>query len=287
MTNSAETSITTILIFTDFSDAAANAANYAAALAMQLHATRLLICYSEHIPSTMEIHLQNIMHAEQAHQRYLALLDAIKNELRSWINKSIAINAYIDHRPLDVIVTDFNKDHSIGLIVMGFAGKSAMEQTLLGSNTIRVSKITTVPLLIIPESVSFKTIDKVVFACDFKNVSKTTPVLAIKRTVRQLEAKLLILNVSQNEELFNPDTIKERHYLRQLWGNEQPEYHHTKNEDIVMGIMNFANANQVQLVIAVPKKHGFFAKLFHDSLTRKLTYHIHLPLLLFKEENTS
>jgi nucleotide-binding universal stress UspA family protein len=287
MTNSAETSITNILIFTDFSDAAENATKYAAALAMQLHATRLLICYSEHVPSAMEAHIQNIMHAEQAHQRYLARLDALTNELRNQINGPIGIKAYIDQRPLDVIIDDFNKDKSIGLIVMGLAGKSAMEQTLLGSNTIRVAKTTTIPLLIIPESVSFKTIEKIVFACDLKNISNNTPILTIKQMVHKLGAKLSILNVSHKEEHFNPKTIEKHHNLRQLWGNEKPEYHYINNEDIVMGIMDFANSNQVQLVIAVPKKYGFFANLFHNSVTRKLTYHMHLPLLLFKEENSS
>jgi nucleotide-binding universal stress UspA family protein len=287
MTNLSEAGITNILIFTDFSDAAANATNYAASLAMQLHATRLLICYSEHIPSAMEVHIQNIIHAEGAHQRYLARLDALTNELRSKINGPIGIRAYIDQRPLDVIVDGFNKDQSIGLIVMGLAGKSAMEQTLLGSNTIRVAKITTIPLLIIPESASFKTIEKVVFACDLKNVSKNIPVLAIKQMAHKLGAKLSILNVSHQEGRFNSDTVEKHHNLRQLWGNEKPEYHYINNDDIVMGIMNFANTNQVQLVIAVPRKHGFFANLFHNSVTRKLTYHMHLPLLLFKEENSS
>lgn len=287
MTNSAETSITTILIFTDFSDAAANASKYAAALAMQLHAKNLLICYSEHIPSTMEVHLQNIRLEEQTHQRYLAQLEGIKHELRNLADKSITIDAYIDQRPLDVIVNNFKTDKSIGLIVMGVAGKSAVEQTLIGSNTIRVTKITSIPLLVIPENVTFKTIEKVVFACDLKNISKNTPILAIKNMVNKLGAKLSILNVSNNEEHFNPEIIEKRHYLRQLWGNEKPEYHHINNQGIVRGIMDFANTKQVQLVIAVPKKYGFFEKLFHESLTRKLTYHINLPLLLFKEESSS
>lgn len=99
MTNSAETSITTILISTDFSDAAVNATNYAAALDLQLNATRLLICHSEHIPSTMEVHLQNITHEEQVHQRYLAQLDTLKIELRSRVDRSIAIKAYIGSFP--------------------------------------------------------------------------------------------------------------------------------------------------------------------------------------------
>lgn len=287
MTNSTKNNITTILIFTDFSDAAVNATHYAAALAMQLHATRLLICYSEHIPSSMEAHVQNIRFAEQVHHSYLRKLDALTTDLRSLINEPISIKAYIDQRPLDVIVDGFNEDNSIGLIVMGLAGKSALEQTLLGSNTIRVTKITSIPLLIIPESASFKTIEKAVFACDLKNISKTTPVFAIKRIVDKLGASLSILNVIPTQERSNHDFLKEIRYLRQLWGNEKPEYHSTYDTDIVAGIMSFANANHVQLVIAVPKKYGFFEKLFHDSLTKKLTYTIHLPLLLFKEKKSS
>jgi nucleotide-binding universal stress UspA family protein len=279
------TSITTILIFTDFSEAATNATNYAVSLANQLHIKSLLICFSEHIPSTMEVHIQNIRLAEQAHHRYLEQLDDLKVELRSLLNEQIAIKAYIDQRPLDVIVDNFNKDRSAGLIVMGLAGKSALEQTLLGSNTIRVIKISTIPILIIPESVSFKPVENVVFACDLKNVSKNTPVIAIKRIVNKLGAKLSVLNVNRKKEYLNLDNIKELSYIRQLWDKEQPEYHTIYNEDIVKGIMDYASENHVHLVIAVPKKYGFFEKLFHDSLTRKLAYHIHLPLLLLKEEN--
>lgn len=285
MKNSAESGIGTILILTDFSDAAVNATNYAAALAIQLHATRLIICYSEHIPSTMEIHLQNVILADVIHQRHQNQLDAVKKELRSWIQEPIAIDVYIDQRPLDIIVNDFNNDKSVGLIVMGLAGKSALEQKLIGSNTILVTKTTTIPILIIPERATYKFIKKVVFACNLRKVSKVTPVFAIKHMVQKLGASLSILNVNQYEEHFHPNTIPERDYIRQLWGAEQPEYNFIENDDIVMGIMDFADENQVQLVIAVPRKYGFFAKLFHESLTKKLTYYIHLPLLLFKEEN--
>lgn len=287
MAKSLERSLSTILIFTDFSEAATNAVHYAAELANQLHINKLLICYSEHVPSTMEVHIQNIRLAEQAHHRYLEQLDDLKIELRSLLSGPTAIKTYIDQRPLDVIMNNFNRDKSIDLIVIGLAGKSAFEQSLLGSNAIRIIKITTIPMLIIPESASFKTIEKVVFACDLKNVSRTTPVIAIKRIVHKLKAKLAVLNVTRNEEADTSNDTKQvpLSYLRHLWTYEQPEYHSIYNEDIVKGIMDFASENHVHLVVAVPKKYGFFEKLFHDSLTRKLAYHIHLPLLLLKEEN--
>ncbi|TKC07446.1 universal stress protein [Pedobacter frigoris] len=274
----------TIVIFTDFSDAALSAANYAAALAGQLNASRLLICYSEHIPTTMEMHSQSIRLIEQEHQRHLEQLKTLKDELQTCLNKRIVIETYIDQRPLDEIVKSYNEDQSAELVVMGIAGKNRLERTFIGSNTIHVARITAIPLLIVPEHTMFRTIEKVVFACDLKKVSKTTPALTIKHMVNRLGAKLSILNVDHNEERFNPDTIAEMTDLHQLWDNEQPEYHYTDNEDIAKGVMDFADEHQMQMVIAVPKAYGFFESLFHSSLTRKLAYHIHLPLLLFKEE---
>lgn len=274
----------TIVIFTDFSNAALNATNYAAALARQLNVSRLQICYSEHIPTTMEMQSQIIILTEQEHERHIEQLRTLKDKLQPRLNKGIVIESYIDQRPLDEIVNSYPEGQSPELVVMGIAGKDLLERTLIGSNTIRVARITPIPLLIVPEHSRFKTIENVVFACDLKKISKTTPAVAIKRMVNILGAKLSILNVDHQEEHFNPDTLTEMNNLYQLWENEQPEYHYTDNKDIAKGVMDFADEHQMQMVIAVPKKYGFFEGLFHTSLTKKLAYHIHVPLLLFKEE---
>jgi hypothetical protein len=41
--------------------------------------------------------------------------------------------------------------------------------------------------------------------------------------------------------------------------------------------------SDIQLVIMVPEKYGFFKSLFHHSVTKKLAFHTHIPLLLLKE----
>jgi len=276
--------VKTILIFTDFSEAAVNATNYATALAQQLKASRIIICYSDFILSAVDIPLEDAIHAEYEHQKKIMQLETLKNELQLQLSEQVIVEVCIEQRSLDLIVNDFGKDRSVGLAVMGIAGKSRLEQTLIGSKTIRVARTSTVPLLIVPEHTAFMPIEKAVFACDLKKVSKATPSRAIKNMIHALGAKLSILNVDHNEKHFNPDTIMEMANLHQLWDNEQPEYYYIENEDIAAGVMDFANTHQMQLVIAVPKEYGFFEGLFHSSLTRKLAYHIHLPLLLFKEE---
>jgi hypothetical protein len=45
-------------------------------------------------------------------------------------------------------------------------------------------------------------------------------------------------------------------------------------------VNNFALDNQIDLIIAVPKEHGFFANLFATSHTKELVFHTHIPLML-------
>lgn len=279
-----ENNAKTIVVFYDFSDAALNAAKYAAALAGQLKASRLLICYSEHVPTTMELHSHTIRFTEYEHQRHLKELKTLKNELQININKKIVVETYIDQHPLDEIVNGYHEHQSVGLVVMGMAGKSMVERTFIGSNTLRVAGITTIPLLIVPEHTVFEKIGKLVFACNMKKLSDNTPVLSIKHMVDTLGAKLSILHVDHNEEHFNLDKVTEKSVLHPLWEDRTPDYHFTNDEDIARGVMNFADEYQMQMVIAVPKNYGFFESLFHASLTKKLAYHIHVPLLLIKEE---
>ena len=60
----------------------------------------------------------------------------------------------------------------------------------------------------------------------------------------------------------------------------QPQYHFTENESFTAGINLFADNNQIDLVITMPKKHGFFDTLFKKSHTKRLAFHSHLPLVM-------
>lgn len=46
--------------------------------------------------------------------------------------------------------------------------------------------------------------------------------------------------------------------------------------------MDFAEDEDVDLVITIPKKFGFFESLFKRSVTKKLAYHTEIPLLILK-----
>lgn len=271
-----------MLILTDFSDVALNAAIYAAALSRELNVPNILLYYSDYIPSTIDVPLQNAIRQEHEWKKNEERLRGMKSKLELLTNGQTNVNIRIDERPLDLAVNELSKTESIGLVVMGIKGKSRLEQTLIGSNTIRIARICHIPLLIVPEEAIFTGISKVVFAAELKKVADTIPDQTINNFIQAIKAKLLVLNVDKYEEhRFNPETKAEEASLRSRFG-EEASYHYSEEGDVARGITRFAEEHQVDLIIAVPKEHGFFESLFHRSLTRKMAYHTHIPLLLIK-----
>ncbi|MBT2591359.1 universal stress protein [Pedobacter sp. ISL-68] len=271
----------TIMVLTDFSAAASDAADYALGLAGQINASRIILCYSDYIPAAADIPLESAIqaaHEEQEHTRKLALL---KEQFSAEVYQAL-VEIFVDKRSLATIVNDFDEEHAVDLVVMGMTGKSRLEQALIGSNTINVAKAIKVPLLIVPEGARFHKIERILLACDLKETTSALPIGAIKSFAGTIQPRLFVLNVEREDEHSTELNIEENS-LRAHLGTENITYHRIRHHNIADGIALFAAENRLQLIIAVPKHHSFFESLFHQSLTKRLAYHTHIPLLLFKE----
>jgi nucleotide-binding universal stress UspA family protein len=274
-----------ILVLTDFSASALNAAKYAAGLTHQLKSSALIIYHSNDclpiVTTTIAPVSAEMIHSEK---ESLEKLLSLKEQLSALVDKDTTIEILSDGRPLIPAVNLITEQQHIGLVVMGMAGKSAIEKVLVGSNTIAVAKDTHTSLLVIPQNAEYKKIKNAVFACDLKNVTKTIPVYPINTFISQLQAALCILYVNKVEEEPNPETTDELKELHQIWNEKAVKYYYTDHENVEEGILDFADENTMDLLITVPKEYGFFERIFHRSLTRNLAYRTHLPLLVFKED---
>ncbi|MDB5128681.1 universal stress protein [Mucilaginibacter sp.] len=278
----------TILVLTDFSDAAANAALYAAALTHHLEVSGLILYHSYELKPPVQTAVPVMVpeDVERFHKKSIENLTLLKDKLRSFTNERTIIEIATDDRQLIMAAELIGAQHQAGLLVMGVTGKSRLEQVLIGTNTINIAKESTIPVLLVPQEARFEKIRRIAFACDLKKVSQSTPAKEIRSLIHQLNAKLMVLNVDKEDQgHFTPDTIAEQTVLHQLWDKEDPEYHYINADNIAEGIAKFALEHDIQIVIAVPRRYGFFESLFHASLTKRLTFEILVPLLLIKEKS--
>lgn len=55
-----------------------------------------------------------------------------------------------------------------------------------------------------------------------------------------------------------------------------------ENENVEEGINDFIATHPCDMLAVMPKHNGFLESLFHKSVTRSLTMHAHLPLLVLR-----
>ncbi|MCX2454287.1 universal stress protein [Pedobacter sp. PLR] len=273
-----------ILVLTDFSEAAANAARYAALLSRDLKTRKLVLYHSFEsilMPSTTGFAPVGPGFTESS-AGSLEKITRLKESLEQLVLPETKIATRNDDRTLIPAVTMLVEQLRTGLVVVGMTGKSTLEQILIGSNTLDLAKSCPAPLLAVPSGATYQKIEKVVFACDLKNVVELTPLLAIKTFVKALGASLLILNVDRRVGDFDPDEMIQLSGLHELWDDQKPEYHFVENDDVAEGIIAFADRKGAQLVITIPGVYGFFEGIFHQRVTNQLASRSHVPLMLFR-----
>lgn len=275
----------TIIAPTDFSPVSLNAVNFAADMAIALDAGLLLfnvynipVAYGE-VPVAL-VSVDEIKNSsdEQLEQLKKNILHVTSGKLKVFTESKMG--NIVDE--LEALC----KEIQPLVVIMGAKGHSGLENILFGSTALTAIRHLTWPVICVPPGKEYGTgIKKIGFACDFKEVAKTTPVHLIKQMVQEFGAELYVINVDHNEKHFKPGTPEESFVLHQLLEELKPQYHFIDNPDIEEGINNFAEANNLDLIIAIPKKHKLLDGIFKPGQTKKLVFHSHIPVMCVHEES--
>ena len=266
----------TIIVATDFSPAAQNAAHYAAQMALGIDANLMLLHVYEIPIAYMEV---PVMTTEDEMQKNAEdRLTNLKEELATatGFKLTIEIEAVIGifFTELKAICEKVNPY----TVVMGSQGTTTAERLLFGSHTVHAMKHLDWPLISVPPQVKFNAIKKIGLACAFDKVMDSTPVDEIKTLVTDFDAELHVLNTGKQRE-FNPNIVFESGVLQEMLAELKPIYHFTSNYNIDEGIMDFSERNQLDLLLVLPKRHGLIDRLVHKSHTKELVLHSHVPVM--------
>jgi nucleotide-binding universal stress UspA family protein len=168
-------------------------------------------------------------------------------------------------------------------IIMGSHGATGLERIIMGSNTLTAIRHLKCPVIVVPPGTTYHGIKKIGLACDFENVVQSTPVEYIKNIVREFGADLYVLNVQDIEQEDLEDAMMDTAYLDAMLEDISPKYVQLTGKDVVESINSFAEHNNLDLVMVIPKKHRFIEGLFHKSQSKELITHTHIPIVSIHE----
>ena len=274
----------TILIPIDFSATATNASNYALALAKQYGINRIVLYNAYQAPVSVDpmvptVQLLDIDLMKKSSQEGLIQAKAALEILN---NKGIQIDTFSEYNILTGGINELCVAVSADLVVIGITGGGAVTETLIGSNAVSVSQHSKFPVIIVPPNSVFEKINKLVLACDFELVEETTPMKPLTKLLEITGAELHVLHVNTPSKQIIDHSF-ENMILDRMLKEFSPTYHFIDNESFTAGINLFSEKNNIDLIITMPKKHGFFDSLFKKSHTKKLAFHSHLPLMVMHD----
>ncbi len=266
----------TILVATDFSAAALNAAKYGVNMATAinadihlLHVCQVPVSFSE-IP--VIVNLQEMQQSAEMEINELKeqLIRAASNKLN--VSTEVVMGGFFQE--LKAVCERINPY----TVVIGSQGSTAAERLFFGSNAVYAMTHLMWPLITVPVETSFSSIKKIGLACDFENVADTTPVNEIKRLVQDFHAELHILNTAK-KEVYDPELVFESGVLQNMLAALNPVLHFIANKNTDEGIMDFTEKNDIDLLVVLPKRHGLLDKLIHKTHTKRFVLHSHVPVM--------
>ena len=168
------------------------------------------------------------------------------------------------------------------LIVMGSKGHSEFEEIMIGSNTEKVVRTSTVPVIIIKKDDKNFKLKNLVFASNFKKDDKAVFNKFIG-FANQFKSKihLLKINTPSNFESSREATKKIKRFIKRY---ELPKYSINIYNDtsVEKGILNFSKDNNSDLIALCTHGRSGLSHLFSPSVSKKLSKFAAIPILTIK-----
>jgi len=283
----------TYLVPVDFSDAAFNAANFAARLSHQTEIATIILMnayyispYETMLPNPDMVMLREEEIEESAKER-IGDLEKLKDQLAMQVRDGVEIKTRLNRSHLLRAVVDVVEEDKVDMVVIGSIGNSTVREgttNKIGDHVIEVSKASPAPVMVIPPDYRYQLIKEAVIACDFKKVKDNIPMDVLHKLLGKQTIKLLVLNIDREgkHDGKDPELLAEESALHDMLKNYQTKYFYENYADVLTGILDFAKEQKAQMLIALPHNYSFLQSLLHTSISQQLAKNSTVPVLLLK-----
>jgi nucleotide-binding universal stress UspA family protein len=138
-----------------------------------------------------------------------------------------------------------------------------------------------VPVLFVPHGAAIKPIKHVAYACNYAYAGPQTPVNEITQWINFMHADLEIVHSDPNPEGTDEVQVKGKGWLKTALNSLQPVFNWVQDSDMLRGLSSFFRRKEVDCVLVVPRKYGFWQTMFRNSRTKALIRLNKLPVIAF------
>ena len=275
-----------ILFPTDFSEKANNAFIYALKWAEKYDAEITVLHVYELPILDMSYVDVPIYQAEVYQSLELNSFENFKDQIP--VLREIAEKNQLGHIPMknvllsgDLVsnILQLVESERINFVIMGTSRVSGFKEMFLGTNTASVMTGSEAYVIGIPDDSSYQPIHKICFTTQYSSEEQDT-LRKLIPIAKKFDAEIECIYIQTEDNKVKDVIIADWNVL---FANEKVHFNTVKSENVEDSIMEFVNSKNIDLLAVAKHKRGFWDSLFHASLTKKLAYQIHIPLLVLHD----
>ncbi len=267
----------------DFSETANNAIEYAAKLAPYLEA-ELVLFHVISEPSLQDISNINSgiapehekeNEAKERLEKYVAMIKETFS-----VSCEVVVHPYVSD--VDKAIVKETATNLYDLAVMGTNGVSDIGQLFLGTHTNHVVGKTSCPVLVVPDGCSFKELNQIVYASNYK----TEDVSIIQDLVNLTAAfnpEITVLHVDKKQSEVNEEVML---LIQDLYSDKlkgEIEFVQVVADDVVMAIDDYMDDNKGDLLVLLTHQYSWIENIFRTSVAKKINLVADYPILINRE----
>ncbi|MEP6684032.1 MAG: universal stress protein [Parafilimonas sp.] len=183
---------------------------------------------------------------------------------------------------LEELYTKATEEEAV-LIVMGADGNYT-ELLSWNTNIIDAFVDLNIPVLVIPAQVQYQPVEKIAFAVNYYRKNLHAPVAMVKRLVQFTQAKLYVINVISPAEIIDEEAKESKRILKENLKEVSPVYYEPEFKNIFSAIDNFSAAENINMMLVIPSRHGLWYNIFNQNYTKGLVNLNHIPVLSLRQQ---
>jgi nucleotide-binding universal stress UspA family protein len=270
-----------IVVPVSFSANSANAARYAADMAVVIGADIHLI-YVFQIPVSVSVVPMPESVFKELRDSGVEMLAGLQTELAIRTSGKVAITTAMETGVVEKKIETYCKDKKPLLVVMGATGE-LLQNDLSGSTVVRETRRLPYPILVVPQAAKFHAVAKIVVACDKEDIDSGMPgtLPFLKELSELLGARLEVLHVLTDGEESAAEAIEEYNVWKKEVTAFNPEIHFIRRPKVEEGISDYLEGHGADWVMVFPKSHPVLE--FHRSRSKQVIRHCVAPVMSVHE----
>jgi nucleotide-binding universal stress UspA family protein len=267
-----------ILCPTDFSAPAINAMGYAAKFAQATQAELILL----NIQSIFELTPSELVRGKGL--TLAAITEQLESQCKE-ISRTFKISCYpeveLSGRKLASVIDE--KSDSVDLLLMGTNGVSDYYEFFTGSDTYKVIKGTSTPVLLIPTECGYSPITNIVYSIDLQK-GENFPLRELINWAKLLKSKINVLQVVQGHysQEIEAELKRSQLEIKDFYSDEVPiQFDIIWSTEIASSIHSYMVRTESDALALCTKNHGFIEGLFHKSVTKVISAIARYPVFVF------